>query len=255
MIVGLAVLVSQLGGAGGGAPLNAVAAAAVRTQEEAGGRAVLHGVVSTASGKSIAITGREVFDAENRARAVLAIPAVGSDPASSMEMIGDGAVIYMRSPKLTLPAGKKWMKIDLESAIGLKVPAPAESDPRAELALLETAGNVRKLGREDVRGVPTTRYRGTIGIAATAARLRELGETELADKFEKEGSPLRFDVWIGSGGLVRRLQVRDLRSSSGSAETSTDMTMDLFDFGLEPRIEVPDAGEVFDATSLAESSQ
>lgn len=146
------------------------------------------------------------------------------------------------------------MKIDLEAAAGLKLPVPNESDPRGELARLEAAGNVRRLGKEDVRGVPTTRYRATMGVAETVKRLREEGEEEFAETVEKTGSPQHLEVWIGSDGLVRRLRILNLGSSSEGDDTSADMTIDFFDFGLEPRIEVPDSSEVFDATSLAESS-
>jgi hypothetical protein len=254
VLAGLTVLVSQLSGAGAGTPLNAVAAAAVKTQEERGGRAIMRIVPSSASGKSLTITGRAVFDTENRARAVLVVPATGSNAAFSMEEITDGAVLYMRSPKLSLPHGLEWMKIDLEAAVGLKVPTSTGSDPRGELTLLQAAGNVRKLGKEDVRGVSTMRYRGTIGVDESVDLLRERGEGELADRVEKNGYPLHFEVWIGSDGLVRRLRMFDLHSYSEGADTSVDMTMDFFDFGFEPQIEAPDPSKVFDATSLAASS-
>lgn len=253
-VVGLAVLVSQLTGGGGGTPLNAVAVAAVKMQEEKGGRAIMRVVTSSASGKPVTVTGRAVFDAEGRARAVLSVQSANSNDGSSAEMISEGPVLYMRSPEFKLPPGRRWMKIDLEAAIGLKLPAPAGSDPRSELALLEAAGDAQKLGRENVRGVPTTRYRGTIGVAEGSKRLREQGEEKLAERFEKNGSPQHFEVWIGSGALVRRLRVFGLESSSEGASTNVDMTIDYFDFGFEPRIEAPDPSEVFDGTSLAESS-
>lgn len=253
-VLGLAAIVSQLGGAGRGAPLNAVAAAAVKTQEQQGGRAVVHLLGSSPGGKSFTGSGRMAFDASGRVRAVLMMRPEGSTSAIEMEMVTDGAVVYMHSPKIPLPQGLKWMKIDFEATTGLKLPVPSGSDPREELARLEAVANVRKLGEENVRGVPTTRYRATMGIAETVKALREEGEEEFAESVEKAGTPQRLEVWIGPGGLVRRLRVLNLGSPSEGNGTTADISIDFFDFGLEPRIDVPDSSEVFDATSLAESS-
>lgn len=41
--------------------------------------------------------------------------------------------------------------------------------------------------------------------------------------------------------------------TGGEGSMTTDMRMDFFDFGDVPEIDVPEASEVFDATSLAEN--
>ncbi len=235
------------GGGGDGGPLNAVAAAAARTQEEPGGRAVAHVVVTKANGESLPIAARMVYDAEGRARAVLRMPP-SVKGGMRMDMVADGAVMYMSSPKFgTLPGGAKWMKLDLEAAEGLEVPAPT-SDPTDELARLEASEDVQKLGTEDVRGEPMTHYRGTIGVSDTLQRLREAGEDGNAAIVEKYGVPIHFEVWIDAEGLVRRMRIVNLQPHGEGGETSTDMTMDFYDFGAEPKIEVPDSSEVFDVT-------
>jgi hypothetical protein len=121
------------------------------------------------------------------------------------------------------------------------------------LALLEAVGNdVQKLGKEDVRGVPTTRYRGTISVSDEIKRAREAGADALASLSEKEGSPLHVEAWIDADGLVRRMRLVNSRpSDKGDGPVTTDMRMDFIDFGIEPEIEVPDSSEVFDATELA----
>jgi len=40
---------------------------------------------------------------------------------------------------------------------------------------------------------------------------------------------------------------------SPSDPTSVEMTMDFYDFGISPDIELPDPETVFDATNLADS--
>jgi len=132
-------------------------------------------------------------------------------------------------------------------------PLPAGGDVKGELGLLETVGDdVRKLGKEKVRGVETTRYRGTLDPSEEAQKLRENGSDDFATKVKEEGSPVKVEAWIDGDELVRRMRIVSSHpAAEGNPEMTIDMTVDLFDFGYEAKIEAPDSDEVFDATSLA----
>lgn len=248
----------QQGGDGDGdGPLNAIAAAAERTQREPGGRATVQAVVSSPSrSESFTITGQTVFDAQaGRSRAVLTVPRSESDGSVKMQMVGDGTVMYMRSSLFgSLPGGREWMALDLSFGDELDMPVPANGDAKGELELLEAAtGDVQKLGREGVRGVPTTHYRGTVGVSENAERLREIGAEDLASYVEEEGTPLQVEAWIDADGLVRRMRfVNSQPREGGEGSMTIDMRMDFFDFGFVPEIDVPESSEVFDATALAQ---
>jgi hypothetical protein len=257
LVVALAVFAWQQGGGGdSGGPLNAIAAAAERTQGEPGGYATMHAIVSPAGSESFTITGQMVYDDETgRTRAVLTVPRPESDSSVEMQMVGDGTVMCMRSSMFgSLPDGREWMGLDLSFGEELDMPVPANGDAKGELELLEAAtGDVQKLGREDVRGVSTTRYRGTVGVSENADRLREAGGEDLASYIEEEGAPVRVEAWIDADGLVRRMRfVQSQPGEEGEGSTTTDMRMDFFDFGAVPEIDVPDPSEVFDATALAQ---
>jgi hypothetical protein len=238
VLVGVAVFALAQGGGGGG-PLNAIAEAAAKTQEEPGGRAIMRTIVSSPERPDpIAITGHMVYDAEDRTRGVMTGPASGSDRPLTMYLVLDGYVMYLRSSKFgSLPDGATWMKLDLSSLEEPGSPVPVDSDPKGELALLEAVSDdVQKLGREDVRGVPTTRYRGTV-------------DSEDAE----EDSPLQLEVWIDGEGLVRRMRLVKSQPQDGGEEAETiDMRVDFYDFGIEPEIDVPNSSDVFDATELAQ---
>jgi len=152
-----------------------------------------------------------------------------------------------------LPGGSKWMALDLSFGEDLDTPLPANVDAKGELALLEAVtGKVQKLGKEDVRGVPTTHYRGTIGASENAELLRKEGAEDLASYVKEKASPLRVEAWIDADGLVRRMRlVHTQPPEKGKGPTTIDMRMDFFDFGLDPEIDVPESSEVFDATDLA----
>ncbi|HEX3041566.1 MAG TPA: hypothetical protein VHP56_05700 [Solirubrobacterales bacterium] len=262
-VVGLAILVvafavfasQQAGESGGGGPLNAIAQAAEKTQGEPGGRAIMRAVVTKPGSEPIAMRGEMVFDDEGLSRAVLTVQRPDSDRSVKMNLVGDGTVIYMSSSEFgSLPDDSKWMALDLTLGRDLDGSVPASPDARDELKVLEeVSGGVRKLGREDIRGVPTTHYRGTISLREQAERMREVDAEDLAARDEKEGSPSHVEAWVDADGLVRRMRIVQTQPQiEGKGTATMDMTMDFFDFGIEPQIDVPDSDEVFDATGLAE---
>lgn len=255
LIVALVAFAWQQGGhSDGDGPLNAIAAAAERTQNEPGGRSSMRAVISSpARSESFTISGHGAFDAEGRTRAILTFRRPESNELVEMQMIGNEAAVYMSSDLFgSLPGGDKWMGLDLSFLQGSDTPLPTDGDAMGELALLETvADDVQKLGREDVRGVSTTRYRGKVDVSEQAEQLRGESAEELASEIE-EGPPMQIEVWIDADGLVRRMRyVKAERGEHGEKATTIDMRVDFFDFGIEPEIELPDSSEVFDATDIA----
>jgi hypothetical protein len=241
------------GGSGAGGPLNAIAEAAAKTQHQGGGRAVLRGIIRDPErSKPIILTGRLVYNGDWVTRGTMTVPDPGSSQPVRLDFMQDGTVVYMRSSKFgTLPEGREWMGLDFALGEDLDTSVPTGSDAHGELELLEKAGGaVEKVGKENVRGVPTTRYRSRLGVAESAKRLREAGAEDTPAIVEKHASPLQLEAWIDGKGLVRRMRVFQLRPAPGEEKT-IDMRTDFFDFGFEPEIELPDSDEVFDATSLA----
>jgi len=242
-------------GDGGGGPLNAIAEAAVKTQHEGGGRAAVRGVV-TESGlsKPLIMTGQMVYDGAGAARGTLSTADPKSGVPVKFDYVLEGTQMYMRSNRFgSLPEGREWMGLDLALGDEVHTSVPAGGDVKGELDLLSKAsGGVEKVGKEEVRGVATTRYRGTISVADSVKRLREEGAHTLATYAEKKGSPTHLEAWIDAKGLVRRMRiVQSKPAADGNGPTTIDMRTDFYDFGLEPEIEAPDSDEVFDATSLA----
>lgn len=192
-------------------------------------------------------------DETGRSRGVFqTVPSSGSARLVKMQMVSDEAAMYMRSSQFgSLPGGREWMTIDF-SSLGqeMDAPLPAGGDAKGELALLEAVtGDVQRLGREDVRGVPTTRYRGTVDASENVERLREEGAEDLASKIEEE--PLQVEAWIDADGLIRRMRFVKSEPREGDEGPMTlDMRVDFYDLGISPEIDVPESSEVFDATSL-----
>lgn len=205
--------------------------------------------------KPLDLTGRVVYDGAEKSRGTVSISDPDSNEPVKVELVQEGTEVYMRSSRFgELPDGREWMGIDLALGDELDTSPPASVDAKGELGLLEeVTGHVQKIGKEEVRGVSTTRYRTELSVSETAQQLRKEGGDDTASLVEKEGSPTQLEVWIDAKELVRRMRVVQSRpAEGGDGPTSTDMRIDFLDFGLEPEIEVPDSDEVFDTTSRVE---
>jgi hypothetical protein len=165
-------------------------------------------------------------------------------------------VVYWRSLALgQLPGGAQWMKVDLSEFVD----AQAQSfDPRDQLEMLRSSEDFERLGSEPVRGVPATRYRATIDYRAEVERLRDEGQDTAAEALEKyialEGGvdTEPVEAWVARDKTIRRLRF-EMPSSMGvwPKGTTALVNVELYDFGIEPQIELPAGRTVFDGTEIA----
>jgi hypothetical protein len=160
-----------------------------------------------------------------------------------VQVIADGTTSYTRSDQLSsLPEGRKWVKIDFSSTDSSSS-LLADGGPKEGLKLLEQLDGAEEIGKEDIRGVASTRYRGTLSVSA-----REVFGVEV------QVSPPHVEVWIDAWGRVRRMTVIISGSVVGEkGSTTTDVTMDFFDFGPVSKIDLPKQDEIYDATGRVES--
>jgi hypothetical protein len=244
VIVIVVFAVAQGGGSGGG-PLNAIAKAAEVTQREPGGHAVIHATVtSSTTPEGLTETGSMVFDDIGRARGTLTVRGHKTGREGKLLVIADGTTSYVSSDLFeSLPEGKKWMELDFSSAgKGVGSSVPADGGPEEGLKILERVQGAEEIGKEDINGVPTTRYSGT------------LPASEEVFGVKVHVSALHVDVWIDAQDRVRRMHIvvsGAVNEEEGS--TTTEMAIDYVDFGRVPKIELPRPDEVFNATSEVES--
>jgi hypothetical protein len=240
----VAVFVIAQGGGSSGGPLNAIAKAAEVTQREPGGRAVINATITSPStAGAITESGTMTFDESGRARGELTVSVPTTGKEVSLVTVVDGTDTYSSSDDLadSLPEGKKWMELNLAAAQkGAGEPDPASGGPAEGLKILERVQDSEEIGKEDIDGVPTTHYRGT------------LPTTDEVFGVKVSYSALDIDVWIDAQDRVRRISL-DISGSVGGEKSRTQMTIDYVEFGRVPKIEMPPADEVFDATSEIES--
>jgi hypothetical protein len=159
-----------------------------------------------------------------------------------------GTSMYMRIPLLrqTYPTLKPWVKIDLRHAArsgGLDsfLQFGAGGNPSSVLGYLKGLGKLHKEGSEDVRGVSTTHYSGTIDVDKLE------GGEELRRLTANEKLPV--DVWVDDDGYVRRERWKE-KVDFGNRKSDIDLNLELFDFGAAVQAEPPAASTVTDLSKL-----
>ncbi|HEX4438116.1 MAG TPA: hypothetical protein VH061_15120 [Solirubrobacteraceae bacterium] len=182
------------------------------------------------------------------------------------ELLSKGA-IYIDSPVFgsKLPNGANWLKLDLgkaASSLGLdpQTLTSGQTDPSQYLQFLKASGDIQKVGSDTVRGVATTRYKGTIDLSKVAALAPSKDKAATKAAIEKltaqlGRSSLPMEVWIDSKHMVRKLQLSLSVSVSGQ-HVGTKIEEELFGFGPTPGVNPPAAGEVYElpVSSLTSSS-
>ncbi len=218
----------------------------------------------SAAGQSFSISAEADVDNENQKIGMtMDLGMLGG----KMQMVMDGGVLYMRSPVFE-NAGTEWVsmdpsKMDPAAAAQFGGFGAGTTDPSAFVGLFAGVFDVKASGEQELKGVPTTRYVGTIdlkkvlagfsnvvGKDADAATRKQL-EVAL-EQFASLGidEKIPFEIWIDEEGLPRRQRITmdfgDL--VPGAEEASMEMTVDFSDFGKAVDIKIPSASEVTDVT-------
>ncbi len=238
---------------------DAVVLAASKTNETGSYKADVSGTMEVA-GQSIDMSGTGAFDAaKQRGQMSYSMNLNGVDV--NMEMVFAYPVIYMELPPESgqLPAGKKWIKMDLEKLgqeAGLNLDqmmGAGQTDPSQGLDFLRGVTGVQAVGEEEVRGVSTTHYKGVVDLATLGKEHPEM-QSSIDQLVQQSGiSRVPVEVWIDDDGFVRRM-TQTLEGSGSGLPMNMTMTTDLYDFGTDVSVEEPPADEVVDFSELTGQS-
>ena len=161
-------------------------------------------------------------------------------------------VLYLRSPllKSQLPAGKKWVRIDLQKE-GAKLGIDFSSllgSPTAQSTRIVELGVVKttSLGHATVAGRATSHYRLRVDYDLAARRAPAL--RPIIAKIEQLAGATSLkvnqDVWVGSDGRVRQLRYTQPAVSNGIHSTTTQ-TITFLAYNVPVKIAAPPASLVY----------
>jgi hypothetical protein len=245
LLIVLAIpLLSGCGGVDG-----SLFATAVRTTQAAGGAEVVFQWNYEMPGmdRPIVMLGSGSEDVSNRKARITAQLPAQVPGGGEIEAIEDGDVMYMRAPLMeSALQGKDWMKLDLArtyKTLGADVPPVWQAGEGSAQQLEVLAGvsdGVTDEGRQVVRGVEATHYSAVVDFdklpGERTQQLAKLSGATTADA----------DVWIDDSHRIRRVEwAQDI-----GAGMKMTMIMEYVRFGVPVHIDVPDDGDVFDATDV-----
>jgi hypothetical protein len=153
------------------------------------------------------------------------------------------------------------MKLDMKratSSFGLDLGGSGQVGQSAaeQLRMLRAvSGEVTEDGHEQVAGSETTHYSATVDMRRRYPDVMPEEQREAARKgverlIELTGqSEIPMDVWIDGDERVRRMTWKQ-SMRQGPVDVKMDITAEYVRFGVPVDIDVPDAGDVFDATDL-----
>jgi len=179
----------------------------------------------------------------------------GSPDQWKAHFILDDGIFYMQLPALDRYLnGKTWVKADLNAIakehgfdLSQLLQQARNQDPTKALQAIESVGSVTKVGTATIDGVNTTEYSGTIDVKKAAAALGPAYSKLLA---QAKLTSIPVDVWVGDDGLVRRFHENFVYPLPGAGQLTTDLTMDLSDFGVQTNIQPPPADQTTDIGAL-----
>jgi hypothetical protein len=267
----LVAATAALGAAGCGseATLDPVAQAAQTTEHAGGMQVALQASVSLGGMQPIALSGRGSLDLAAREGQLLA--SVSGLPAGAAGGLGAGGLqatillkgdaLYVSSPVLAgkLPGGAQWLRVDVahvQHAAGLPSGTLGASavDPTQFLSKLRMAGgHVTIVGRDTVRGVPTTHYEGHLDVsqalhASGGAGAGAGAQAQIGQLLAQIGlGSVPVEAWVDAEGRLRKLTIEEQLNALGQS-VGLDVALECFGFGSVPPVTVPPAGEVYEAT-------
>ena len=134
-------------------------------------------------------------------------------------------------------------------------PVGGTVDPSAQLHLLAAVEQAEAVGEEEIRGEPTTHYRGTYDVARAIRGGRGVQQPALTSLLgvAKDMKEASYDVFLDEDGLLRRLQQTvevPASEATGGQELAVTTTLELYDFGIEVKVLPPPATAVRDGAPL-----
>lgn len=206
-----------------------------------------------------------VMDRATRSGAMTSTESIAGHSFTMAERLS-GLTVYVDTSGIPgadqLTHGKKWLKMDMSRAfgsMGLGSLSTTSSDPSQFVDYLRAVSDsTKKVGRDTVRGVATTRYHAIIDLRkypnvvpgfqkATAKRAIATMESLLG------AHTMPMDVWIDSSRLVRRMSF-DLPECVNSHKLNMSMTMEMYDYAPQQAAHAPPDSDAYDLTPLLSQS-
>ncbi|MFI6949418.1 hypothetical protein [Streptomyces sp. NPDC050422] len=173
----------------------------------------------------------------------------------------DGYAADMGAALAQQTGGKRWISYSYDDLAELGGAAGAamkdqmqNTTPDQGVKSLLASGDVKEVGKEQVRGVATTHYSGTVDVAELTAKNSKLDADQLAalkKQLNDAGVTTEtVDIWVDGNDLLVK------KSERGQMKTGElNMTFFYSDYGTKVSAERPPAGETVAFKELLKQQQ
>ncbi|GAA2605908.1 hypothetical protein SMC26_32700 [Actinomadura fulvescens] len=167
-----------------------------------------------------------------------------SMPGGGMEMRLVGDAMYMRMPGLAAQnGGKPWGRMSLSGLggnYGELLQQAQRQNPAEQTKLFTGSKNVREVGTENVGGVQTKHYTGTVALSEALGKLDAQTRQKMEKAYQQLGTQtIGFDLWVSDDSLPRKI-ITTVETGMGAVNT----TMLFSDYGKPVEVSAPPASEV-----------
>ncbi|MFJ4583843.1 LolA-like protein [Streptomyces echinatus] len=244
--------------------------AALRSAEKSTDKADSAKVRSTTSvGDLMSMTANGALTWEDGLKGNLTITYTGGQMAEMMKKAGtqsmearylpDAYYAHMSDAYAQQTGGKHWLKYSYDDLAKLGGASGSymkdqiqNATPNQSVKLLLASQDVKKVGEENISGVPTTHYSGTVNVADLAGKTSNLDAEQLSalkKQLTQAGVTTEtVDIWINDQDLlVKKSEKAD--TANGAMTSTTFYT----DYGVKVAAEAPPAGDTKDFADLLKS--
>ncbi|MFF4214561.1 hypothetical protein ACFYZE_35565 [Streptomyces sp. NPDC001796] len=218
--------------------------------------------VTTGTVRQMRIVGDSDWADGFKANVTVSVKSSVPTPVPSLQVKIRSDAMYMKVPaqKVASTGGKHWLKEPLALLAAQGDAGKAETDqmkrsnPAMDVRMLMASGDLRKVGRETVRGVTTTHYTGTLDTAKLIASKEGLTPDDV--KFLKKQLAAQgvaedhIDLWVNSENLP--VEMQEQTQTSTAKITSTTY---LSHYGVAVDLSVPAASDTFTLHSVVGGGQ
>ena len=174
-----------------------------------------------------------------------------SVPGAQGQALFTGNVLYAKVPQLAqaVSGGKPWLKVDVNQAaqrtgfdIQSLIDQVQKVDPAEQTKMFTGSKDVRRVGTEEIDGVQTTHYTGTVTVQDALNRLDEQAREKVRTWLpaDEANSKINFDLWTDGENLPRKLVSK---MSGQQGETGT-VTVLYSDYGESFTVNPPPSDQV-----------
>ncbi|WP_018654811.1 LppX_LprAFG lipoprotein [Actinomadura flavalba] len=173
---------------------------------------------------------------------------MASQQVPGYEMVMNEKAAYMKMPALSQAnGGKPWTRFSLDqlgATAGMNmqelIGQARQQSPAEQTKMLTASKDAKNLGTENVGGVETTHYKGTLPVSEALGKLEGEARAAAEKAFQQLGAQtINFDVWVDKDGLPRK-HVSVFDTNSGRSTTTALYS----DYGKPVQVTEPPAAEV-----------